>query len=389
MHRAPKDFLYMKKTILAVIALGLFFSCGKKEVAEVPSQSGLLSSKFVTVTEKGDTTHLYVLKNTNGMEVCVTNIGARIVSVWVPDKAGNFQDVVLGFDNIEQYIPFTTNFGAAIGRYGNRIANGKIVIDRATYPVRQNDGNNTLHGGVRGFHTQYFKIDQTDNQTLVCSYFSKDREEGFPGNLKVTITYKVTEDNALDINYEATTDLPTVVNLTNHSYFNLSGDPNNTILDHLLFLNAGKYTPTDAELIPTGKIAPVAKTPMDFTTATAIGARIDDNSFEAIRLGNGYDHNFVLNNPGDINQLAAKALCPATGITLEIYTNEPGIQFYTGNFLDGTQVGKKGIPYNIRTALCLETQHFPNSPNVPEFPSTILRRGEVYNSRCIYKFGIE
>jgi aldose 1-epimerase len=373
--------------ITSILLVFILFSCGKSPVIQPDSASGLVPANFETVTEAGDTTHLYVLKNTNGMEVCVTNIGARIVSVWVPDKNGNFQDVVLGFDSVAQYIPVTTNFGAIIGRYGNRIGGGSFTLDRVAYNVRQNDGKNTLHGGARGFHTRYFNIEQPDSLTLICHYFSKDGEEGFPANLDVTVTYKLTSDNALDINYEATTDRATIVNLTNHSYFNLSGDPNQTILDHLLYLNADAFTPTDVELIPTGKIEKVAQTPLDFTTLTVIGDRIDDTSNINIEYGNGYDHNFVLNQ-GDINTVAAKVVSPSTGITLEVYTTEPGIQFYSGNFLDGSQTGKKGIAYQKRTALCLETQHFPNSPNIPKFPSTILRPEEVYNSRCIYKFDI-
>jgi aldose 1-epimerase len=374
---------------LAVFAL-LLVSCGKKEVILSDTASGLHPANFVTVTENGDTTQLYVLKNANGMEMCVTNIGGRIVSVLVPDKSGNFQDVVLGFDNVKQYIPFNTNFGAIIGRYGNRIAGGQVPLsNRANYKLRQNDGKNTLHGGPRGFHTCYFNIEQPDSQTVVCSYLSKNLEEGFPGNLRVTVTYELTNDNAVDISYSATTDLLTVVNLTNHSYFNLSGDPNKTILDQVLYLNANTYTPTDKELIPTGAIEKVAGTPLDFTTPTVIGERIDDTSSEAIRFGGGYDHNFVLNSKGDIHKIAAKVLAPTTGITMEVYTTEPGIQLYTGNFLDGSQTGKKGIVYNKRSALCLETQHYPDSPHQKAFPSTELYPDSVYQSRTIYKFGVE
>lgn len=383
----------MRKILFILAVFTLCVSCGKKEAKETkeqPTDSGLYPSKFVTTMEDGKTTHLYTLKNAKGMEVCVTNIGGRIVSIWVPDKAGNFQDVVLGFDSIEPYIPITTNFGAIIGRYGNRIANGKMTLsNRATYTLRQNDGKNTLHGGSRGFHTCFFNIDQPDAQTLVCTYFSKNAEEGFPGDLPVTVTYKLTDDNALDINYEAKSNQLTVVNLTNHSYFNLSGNPKNTILDHVLYLNADAYTPTNNELIPTGKIEKVAGTPMDFTKPKAIGDHINDSIFEAIRFGKGYDHNFVLNTKGDINTLAAKVVSPSNGITMEVYTTEPGIQVYTGNFLNGSNVGKKEIAYQYRTAICLETQHFPDSPNHPNFPSTELWPDSVYKSHTIYKFGVE
>ena len=381
----------MKKTLFILAVFALCVSCGKKETAkEQPTDSGLFPSKFVTQLESGKTTHLFTLKNANGMEVCVTNIGGRIVSIWVPDKNGNFKDVVLGFDNIEQYIPINTNFGAIIGRYGNRIANGKITLrNRATYSLRQNNGKNTLHGGPRGFHTCFFDIAQSSANSLTCTYLSKNMEEGFPGDLVVAVTYKLTDDNALDIRYEAKTNLLTAINLTNHSYFNLSGNPENTILDHLLYLNADAYTPTNEELIPTGKIEKVAKTPLDFTKPKAIGARINDTIFEAIRFGKGYDHNFVLNTKGDINTLAAKVVSPSNGITMEVYTTEPGIQVYTGNFLDGSQVGKKGIAYQHRTALCLETQHFPDSPNHRNFPSTELHPDSVFRSHTIYKFGVE
>jgi len=375
--------------ILAAFAI-LFVACGKKEANSPTTASGLQTAKFETTLDDGNKTHLFVMKNAKGMEVCVTNIGGRIVSIWVPDKSGNFRDVVLGFDNIEQYIPVKTNFGAIIGRYGNRIAGGKMTLtNRATYRLSQNDGNNTLHGGARGFHTRYFNIEQPDSATLICKYLSKDGEEGFPGDMLVTVTYSLTNDNALSIDYTAKANQTTVANLTNHSYFNLSGDPNNTILDHTLFINADNYTPTDKELIPTGVIAKTKGTPMDFTTPKAIGAQINDTTFEAIRLGHGYDHNFVLNKPLDIKKPAAKLVCPTTGIALEVYTTEPGLQVYTGNFLNGTDVGKKGIAYNFRTAICLETQHFPNSPNIWAFPSTELLPDSTYQTQTIYKFSVQ
>jgi len=380
----------MKKIFFILTVFALCVSCGKKETKEQLTASGLNPAKFKTTMEDGKTTQLYTMKNANGMEVCVTNIGGRIVSIWVPDKNGNFQDVVLGFDSIEPYIPVNTNFGAIIGRYGNRIANGKFTLsNRATYTLRQNNGKNTLHGGPRGFHTCFFDIEQPDAQTLICTYFSKNTEEGFPGDMTVTVTYKLTDDNALDINYEAKSNQLTVINLTNHSYFNLSGNPENTILDHLLYLNADAYTPTNDELIPTGKIDKVAGTPLDFTKPTKIGAHINDTTFEAIKFGKGYDHNFVLNNPGNINTLAAKLVAPSSGIKMDVYTTEPGIQVYTGNFLDGSNGGKKGIAYQYRTAICLETQHFPDSPNHPNFPSTELRPDSDYISHTIYKFGVE
>jgi len=381
----------MKRIIFILAVFTVFFSCGKKETNSVTTASGLQASKFEKTLDDGNVTRLYVMKNANGMEVCVTNIGGRIVSIWVPDKSGNFRDVVLGFDNIEQYSSVKTNFGAIIGRYANRIAGGKMTLsNRATYNrLNQNNGKNTLHGGMRGFHTRYFNIEQPDSTTLICKYLSKNNEEGFPGDMLVTVTYSLTNDNALNIDYTAQANQSTVVNLTNHSYFNLSGDPNNTILDHVLFIDADNYTPTDIELIPTGVIAKTKGTPLDFTTPKAIGAQINDTIFEAIRFGQGYDHNFVLNKPGDINQLTAKLVCPATGIALEVYTTEPGLQLYTGNFLDGTDIGKKEIVYNFRTAICLETQHFPNSPNIHSFPTTELYPDSIFQTTTIYKFNVE
>jgi aldose 1-epimerase len=375
--------------VLATSAIVLV-SCGKKETTELTTASGLQASRFETTTDDGKPTHLYTIKNANGMEVCVTNIGGRIVSVWVPDKLGNFKDVVLGFDNIEPYISTKTNFGAIIGRYGNRIGGGKMTLsNRATYRLKQNDGKNTLHGGLRGFHTRYFDIEQPDSATLICTYLSKNNEEGFPGDMLVTVTYSLTGDNALNIDYTAEANQSTVVNLTNHSYFNLSGDPNNTILDHTLFIDADNYTPTNNELIPTGVTAKIKGTPLDFTTPKIVGTNINDTTFEAVKFGKGYDHNYVLNKPGDINRIAAKLVSPATGIALEVYTTEPGLQVYTGNFLDGTDVGKKGIAYNYRTAICLETQHFPNSPNIPAFPTTELYPDSAYQTKTIYKFTVE
>jgi aldose 1-epimerase len=380
----------MNKNILISVAAVLLLSCGKRETAEPVSASGLRASLFETVTDDGKTTHLYTINNANGMEVCVTDIGGRIVSILAPDRSGNLRDVALGFDNIQPYTSVHNRFGAIIGRYANRIAEGKMTLgNRATYRLRQNDGKHTLHGGTRGFHTRYFDIEQPDSATLICRYLSKNSEEGFPGDMLVTVTYSLSGDNALHITYAAEANQSTVVNLTNHSYFNLSGDPAGTILDHLLFVNADSYTPTDSELIPTGATAKVKGTPMDFTTPKTIGAQIDDTTFEALKLGDGYNHNFVLNNPGDINRVAAKLVSPATGIALEIYTSEPGLQVCTGNSLDGSHTGKKGIAYNRRAGVCLQPQHFPNSPNIPSFPTTELFPNSIYQTHTIYKFSVE
>ena len=378
----------MKKMFIALAAVLIMLPACKQEQKEQTTESGLLPSKFSAVIDERPHA-LYTLKNKNGMEACIINFGGRVVSLMVPDKNGTMQDVVLGFDNVQDYRLNRTDFGAIIGRYANRISRGQFELNYATYRLPQNDGKNTLHGGPRGFQYQWFDIEQMDSTTLSCFHFSKNLEEGFPGDLKVTVTYTLTDDNALDISYSAETNFANHVNLTNHSYFNLSGNPANTILDHIAYIDADKYTPTNDELIPTGKIEAIKKTPLDFTAPTAIGARIDDSSFVAIKYGRGYDHNFVLNKPGDLENLACKVICPSTGIGLEVYTNEPGVQLYTGNFLDGTLTGKNGIVYERRSAFCLETQHFPDTPNRPEFPSTVLKKDDIYNSRCIYKFTVE
>ncbi|MDR3218739.1 MAG: galactose mutarotase [Dysgonamonadaceae bacterium] len=381
------------KHIIGILLLCsiLFVSCkkaGQKEETFVSdiSLSGLDSLKFSGKTD-GKENHLYVLKNAGGMEVCITNFGARIVSITVPDKEGNQQDVVLGFDNIDSYLHNKTDFGAAIGRYGNRIAKGKFTLDGTPYQLTINNEENSLHGGITGFQYQPFDIQSIDAQTAVCTYISPDGDNGYPGNLQVKVTYQLREDNALAIAYEATTDKPTVINLTNHSYFNLSGNPENTILDHILYLNADRFTPVDAALIPTGEIAEVVHTAFDFTTPTEIGARIDDDS-QQMQFGMGYDHNWVFRDTNTEDSLACKLISPSTGISMEVYTTEPAVQFYTGNFLDGTLTGKKQVVYQKRTGLCLETQHYPDSPNYPEFPSTRLNPGEKYTSRTVYKFGI-
>ncbi|MDL2243463.1 galactose mutarotase [Bacteroidales bacterium OttesenSCG-928-J19] len=380
-----KSLLY-----LCILLLG-FASCKKtgdsEQGAANKTQSGLELAAFDKEVN-GKPNKLYTMTNSQGMEVTVINFGARIVSILVPDKNHEMKDVVLGFDNIDSYVNNPSDFGAAIGRYGNRIANGQFELDGVTYTLPKNNGENTLHGGPTGFQYQMFDINQVDTQTLECTYLSADGDNGFPGNLKVTVTYKLTDDNAVDIAYKATTDAATVVNLTNHSYFNLSGNTKQPITDHLLYMNSNRYLPTDEALIPTGEIGQAMDNPMDFSTPRVIGQDIN-SLFKAVRLGNGYDHNWILNTDGDITQLAAKATCPTSGISLEVYTTEPGVQFYTGNFLDGSLTGKGSIPYAKRTGFCLETQHYPNSPNQATFPSTVLRPGQEYTSRCIYRFCVE
>lgn len=379
------------KLISFIAFLMIMVACTNKQEKtgeENETISGLKIADFQSVV-KGDSTDLYVLKNKNGMEVTVTNYGGRIVSVMVPDKNGEMQDVVLGFDSIQGYTSVSNNLGATIGRYGNRIANGKIKVDGVEYQLPQNNFGHTLHGGPNGFDTKVFRAEQPDSQTVILKYLSKDGEEGFPGNLDVAVTMNLTDNNAIDIQYEAETDKETVVNLTNHSYFNLSGDANNTILDEILMINADRYTPVDKTFMTTGEIEKVENTPMDFRTPTAIGDRIDNYDFKQLKNGDGYDHNWVLNANGNILQVAATLYSPMTGIQLDVYTSEPGLQVYTGNFLDGTMIGKKGIVYKKRTAVCLETQKYPDSPNKPDWQQPYLKPGEKYASRCSYKFSVK
>ena len=374
----------MKRLCMAVMAMCLLLSCGEKR--EEATLSGLMKSDFVSEVE-GKPTALYVLKNKNGAEACITNYGGRLVSVMVPDKNGKMTDVVLGYDNIGQYVQSDGNYGALIGRYGNRINQGKFTLDDIEYTLPQNNGAHCLHGGPQGYHARMWDAKQLNDQALELTYLSKDGEAGFPGNLDIKVTYTLTDDNAVGIKYEATTDKKTVVNLTNHSYFNLSGVPGSDVLDQLVMINADNYTPVDSTLIPVG-ISPVDGTPLDLRTPVAIGKQIND-PFQQLQFGRGYDLNWVLNANGDKNVLAAKAYSPTSGIALEVYTNEPGIQFYTGNFMDGKDTGKHGVLYPHRGALCLETQHYPDSPNHPDFPSVVLNPGEKYLSECIYKFTVE
>ena len=374
----------MKRLCMAVMEMCLLLSCGEKR--EEATLSGLMKSDFVSEVE-GKPTALYVLKNKNGAEACITNYGGRLVSVMVPDKNGKMTDVVLGYDNIGQYVQSDGNYGALIGRYGNRINQGKFTLDDIEYTLPQNNGAHCLHGGPQGYHARMWDAKQLNDQALELTYLSKDGEAGFPGNLDIKVTYTLTDDNAVGIKYEATTDKKTVVNLTNHSYFNLSGVPGSDVLDQLVMINADNYTPVDSTLIPVG-ISPVDGTPLDLRTPVAIGKQIND-PFQQLQFGRGYDLNWVLNTNGDKNVLAAKAYSPTSGIALEVYTNEPGIQFYTGNFMDGKDTGKHGVLYPHRGALCLETQHYPDSPNHPDFPSVVLNPGEKYLSECIYKFTVE
>ncbi len=341
-------------------------------------------------TVDGKPTALYLLKNKNNVQAAFTNYGARVVSLIVPDKNGNRTDVILGYDNIGKYVHQPESFfGAIVGRYGNRIAKGKFKLGGKEYNLPINNRPNSLHGGTKGFGSSVWDGRQIDSSSVEFTYLSKDGEMGYPGNLHVKVVYTLTDSNELKIDYMATTDKATVLNLTNHSYFNLNGQGNGTILNHLLQINADNYTPVDSTLIPTGKIEPVAGTPFDFRQPTAIGSRIGVDNIQ-LKYGLGYDHNFVLNpnNGGGLN-LAATVLGDQSGIFMEVFTREPGIQFYTGNFLRGTSPLKNGKTDDHRGAICLETQHYPDSPNQPAFPSTELKPGQVYQTQTIYKFSVK
>ena len=375
----------MKKLCVWAVAALLMAACTPK--AEKATDSGLLQSNFRTEVD-GKKTDLYILRNKNNMEVCITNFGGRIVSVMVPDKDGQMRDVVLGFDSIQDYISKPSDFGASIGRYANRINQGKFTLDGVEYQLPRNNYGHCLHGGPQGFQYRVYDAVQLNPQELQLTYVAKDGEEGFPGNITCKVLMKLTDDNAIDIQYEAETDKPTIVNMTNHSYFNLDGDAGSNA-EHLLTIDADYYTPVDSTFMTTGEIVPVEDTPMDFRTPMPVGERINDFDFVQLKNGNGYDHHWVLNAKVDINRRAASLKSQKTGIVLDVYTNEPGVQVYAGNFLDGSLTGKKGITYNQRASVCLETQKYPDTPNKPEWPSAVLRPGEKYMSQCIFKFSVD
>jgi aldose 1-epimerase len=336
----------------------------------------------------GSVPDLFTMKNANGMEVTISNFGGTIVNWTSPDKNGKYENITLACDSLSGYLKGVPYFGALIGRYGNRIAKGKFSIDGKTYNLPQNNGVNSLHGGIKGFDKVLWTattIEGTEPQ-LKLNYTSADGEEGYPGKLEVEVIYTLQKDNSLKIDYQATTDITTVVNLTNHSYFNLSGDMDKDILDNEVTINAEKYLPVDATLIPTGELKSVSGTPFDFSKAFKIGERINDSTDIQIKYGKGYDHCWVLSNASKTLKQAATVYNPTSGRILEVFTTEPAIQFYTGNFLDGTIIGKNGIIVKHRTGLCLETQHYPDSPNQSKFPSTLLKPSEVYQTTTVYKF---
>lgn len=357
------------------------------------SSSGSITHQPFGSTPDGQPVELYTLRNGKGAEATIMTYGGILTSLKMPDRNGNYADVVLGFDNLDgytkdSYVKACPYFGALIGRYGNRIGGAKFTLEGQTYTLPANNNGNTLHGGIKGFDKRVWTAVKADvggkGPRLELNYLSKDGEEGFPGNLNVTAVYTLTDDNAVQLEYTATTDKPTVVNLTHHSYFNLRGQGNGDILSHLVYINSDKTTPVDAGLIPTGAFADVAGTPFDFRTPTAIGARINDPN-QQLQYGPGYDHNWVISKPAGLG-LMARVTEPDTGRIMEVWSDEIGLQFYSGNFLDGTITGKDGKVYQRRTGFCMEPQHFPDSPNKPNFPSTELKPGETFHNTIIYKF---
>jgi aldose 1-epimerase len=368
----------------AIASIGLMAGLMMTVGSTAQTRSNVQKSDFGKVD--GQATSLYTLRNSHGTEVAITNYGAAVVSIKVPDKKDQFADVALGYDNVDGYVTDKSYFGATVGRYANRIAKGRFTLDGETHQITLNDGPNALHGGKVGFNKRIWEAKEVRGQNAVqMSYLSKDGEEGFPGNLKVTVTFTLTEKNELRFDYSATADRDTVLNLANHAYFNLAGQGKGDILGTQLTLHASKFTPVDSNLIPTGELRSVKGTPFDFTTEHAIGERISQQD-EQLKLGRGYDHNFVIDRTKAGLVLAAEAYDPRSGRVLEVLTTQPGIQFYSGNFLDGTAHGKGGATYPIRTGFCLETQHFPDSPNHPNFPTTLLKPGEKFASTTVYRF---
>jgi len=380
-----------KTTSLYILLLTLFVSAVMGREAAASKHKQQVRKESFGKTGDGRPVDLYTFTNSQGLEVRVTNYGGIVVSLRVPDKNGKMEDVVLGFDSIDGYLDNSPYFGAIVGRYANRIANGTFTLDGVKYSLAKNNGENSLHGGRIGFNKIVWEAKPFENSKaagVALTRTSPDGEEGYPGNLKVKVTYTLTDENQLILDYHAVTDKATPLNLSHHSYFNLAGEGSGDILGHELMINADRFTPIDASLIPTGELRAVKGTPLDFTRPTAIGARINDN-YEQLQLGRGYDHTFVINRKNEGLTLAARVREPNSGRVMEVFTTEPAVQLYTSNFLDGSIVGKRGHAYQKRTALCLETQHFPDSPNHPGFPSTILRPGTTYRSQTIYKFSAE
>jgi aldose 1-epimerase len=375
-----------KQIVLAAAALLTLAACKSTD----PGVKGSVTKQEFGKTAKGEAVDLYVLKNKNGVEAAITTYGGIVAWLKTADKQGLLANIALGFYNLDGYLKEPPYFGALIGRYGNRIAKGKFTLDGKQYTLAKNNGENSLHGGIRGFDKQLWTAEPKstpDSQGLLLKYTSKDGEEGYPGTLDVTVTYTLDDNDEMSIHYRARTDKTTVLNLTNHTYFNLAGEGKGDILEHSMTINAGRFTPVDAGLIPTGELKSVEGTPFDFRKPFPIGARINA-SHEQLKLGRGYDHNYALDRSGPGLELAARASEAATGRVLEVWTTEPGVQFYTGNFLDGTIIGASNSPYGHRSGFCLETQHYPDAPNQPVFPTTVLKPGEEYRSSTVWKFRI-
>ena len=374
---------------LLVMLLAVTGACtpGKQPASETEShETGIKRSEFGKMPD-GQQVHLYTLTNSNGMKVAITNYGARIVSILAPDRNGKMADVVLGFDNLPDYMKYNTYFGALVGRYANRIGGAKFALDGKVYHLPVNNGPNSLHGGTEGFDKRFWAAEEVSGEdpSLIMTYTSKDGEEGYPGTLKAKVVYTLTKDNSLKIDYSATTDKDTVINLTNHSYFNLAGEGNGNVLKQVLWINSDEITPVDATQIPTGKIEKVDGTPFDFRKPTPIGEHINEDN-QQLKTGKGYDINYILERKDSGLELAARAYDPESGRELEVYTTEPGVQFYSGNFLDGSVHGKGGAAYGPRSAFCLETQHYPDSPNHPSFPTTELKPGQTFHQVTVFKF---
>ncbi len=375
---------------LGIALFFLIFAEGcqpKKSEEQDEKTTSTMKKESYGTTKDGTAVDIYTLTNAHGVEARITNYGGIIVSLKVPDRTGALGDVVLGFDSLSTYIASNPYFGALVGRYGNRIANGRFMLDNVEYKLAQNNSVNHLHGGLKGFDKVVWNAEEgEDGKSLKLTYVSMDMEEGYPGNLTTEVTYTLEDDDALKIDYKATTDKKTVINLTNHSYFNLTGDPSNTILDHVVMINADQFVPVNSTLIPTGELQSVKGTPFDFTSPKPVGQEIEADH-EQIKVGLGYDHCWVLNGNG--MKQAATVYEPNSGRFMEVRTTEPGVQFYTGNFLNGTLTGKKGTVYQRRSGFCFETEHFPDSPNQPDFPSVELNPGETYQTSTVYKFSVK
>lgn len=380
----------VKNLFLLGITLLMISACGSGNGTKTTlTKSGLDPQNFVS-TINGKQTQLVTLTNANGMEVCITNFGGRVVSIIKSDKNGVDQDICLGFDNVNSYKPEVnqSDFGASIGRYANRINKGRFVLDGDTIQLPTNNYGHCLHGGPTGWQYQIYEVEENTPNSVKLVMNSPDGDNNFPGNMKATVVYTLTDDDKLDITYEAVCDKPSIINMTNHTYFNLNGKPSENIENVLLCIDADTFTPTDTTFMTTGEILPVEGTPMDFRTPKPVGKDIDSDYAQTVGAL-GYDHNWVLNTKGDISKPCAMAESTETGIVLTVYTDEPGIQFYSGNFLDGSVVGKNGVNYNKRAAMCLETQHYPDSPNKKDWPSVVIRPGETYHSHTIFAFSVK